>query len=167
MADVEPGGGSRFGRAAWLLLILSAALAAYFGLSSLLLPLLGAPNLYTGVDRWIVPATGALQLTAAAVAFRLAARRDLRGTTLAVAMCLMLGWLEMLPPVIRNGLDLGAEGRLTLAYFVAMPVVAVSAAALAWRNRHPILAAFIVTAPTTAGLLFTIAFAIMIAIYGF
>ncbi|CAD5277719.1 conserved membrane hypothetical protein [Bosea sp. 62] len=167
MVNVEPGGSSPFGKAAWLLLILSAGLAAYFGLSSLLLPFVGAPNLYTGIERWIVPAAGALQLMAAAVAFVLIGRRDLRGATLAVAACWMLGWLGMLPSVIRNGLDLDAEARRTLVYFIALLVIAVSAAALAWRNRHPILAAFIVTAPTAAGVLFTLAFAIMIAMYGF
>ena len=167
MADVDPGGSSRLGRAAWLLLILSAALAVYFGLSSLLLPFFGVPNLYTGIDRWLVPTAGALQLMAAAVAFLLAARRDLRGTTLAVAACLMFGWLQTPSPVIRNGLDVSGEARLTLAWFVAAPVIALSAAALAWRNRHPILAALIVTAPTTAGILFTLAFGIMIALYGF
>jgi len=167
MANVEPGGNSPFGRAARLLLILSAALAAYFGLSSLLLPFVGAPNLYTGIERWIVPASGALQLMVAAAAFMIAARRDLRGATLAVAVCWMLGWVEMLPSAVRNGLDLSAGARLAPAYFVALPVIAVSASSLAWRNTHPILAAFIVTAPTSAGILFTIAFAIIIAVHGF
>lgn len=167
VANVEPDGSSPFRKAAWLLLILSAVLAAYFGLSSLLLPFFGAPNLYTGIERWIVPAAGALQLIAAAMAFMFIARRDLRGATLAVAACWMLGWLGMLPSVVRNGLDVNAEARLTLASFVALPVIAVSAAALAWRNRHPVLAALIVTAPTTAGVLFTLAFGIMIAMYGF
>jgi len=167
VANVEPDGSSPFGRAAWLLLILSAGLSAYFGLSSLLLPFFGAPNLDTGIERWIVPAAGAFQLAAAAVAFVLVGRRELRGATLAVAACWMLGWLETLPSVTRNGLGVNAEARLTLASFVALPVIAVSAATLAWRNRHPVLAALIVTAPTTAGVLFALAFGIMIAMYGF
>lgn len=167
MANVEPGGSSFFGKAARPLLILSAVLAAYFGLSSLLLPFFGAPNLYAGIERWIVAASGAFQLIAAAVALVLAARRDLRGATLAVAACWMLGWLETLPSVVRSGLDLNAEARLTSGSFVALPVIALSAATLAWRNRHPALAALIVTAPTTAGVLFALAFGIMIAMYGF
>lgn len=167
MANVEPGGSSFFSRAARPLLILSAVLAAYFGLSALLLPFFGVPNLYTGIERWIVPAAGAFQLAAAAVAFVLAMRRELRGATLAVAACWMLGWLETLPSVVRNGLDVDAEARLTLASFVALPVIAISAAALAWRNRHPIPAALIVTAPTAAGVLFSLAFGAMIAMYGF
>lgn len=167
VAEVEPGGSSRFDRAAWLLLILSAVLAAYFGLSSLLLPFVGAPNLHTGTDRWIVPTAGALQLLAAAAAFVFAARRDLRGATLAVAAWLMLEWLETLPPTLRTGLDFSTGTRLASAYFVAAPVIALSAAALAWRNPHPILAALIVTAPTAAFLLFTLAFGIAIAMYGF
>lgn len=167
VANVEPDGSSFFGRAAWPLLILSAVLAAYFGLSSLLLPFFGVPDLYTGIERWIVPASGALQLAAAAVAMMLIARRELRSATLAVAACWMMGWLETLPSVTRSGLDLNAEARLTSASFVALPVIALSAAVLAWRNRHPLLAAFIVTAPTWAGVLFTLAFAIIIAVYGF
>lgn len=167
MANVEPDRSSFVGGAAWLLLILSAALMAYFGLSSLLLPFFGAPNLYAGIERWIAPIAGALQLVVAAAAFALAARRDMRGATLAVAACLMLGWLEMLPPGVRNGLNFSAEARLTTAYLVAAPLIALSAAALAWRNPRPILAALIVTAPTSAGVLFTAAFAIVIAIYGF
>jgi hypothetical protein len=167
VANIEPDGSSRFGKAARLLLILSAVLAAYFGLSSLLLPFVGVPNLYTGSERWIVPAAGALQLMAAAMAFMLAVRRDLRGATLAVAACWMLGWLETLPSAVRKGRDFNAEVRLAWVYFAALPVIAVSAAALAWRNRHPILAALIVTAPTAAGVLFTLAFAVMIAMYGF
>ena len=167
LANVEPGGCSFFDRAARPLLILSAVLAAYFGLSSLLLPFFGAPNLYVGIERWIVPAAGALQLAAAAVALVLAVRRELRGATLAVAACWMLGWLEMLPSVVRNGLGVNAEARLTLASFVVLPVIAALAAALAWRSRHSGLAALIVTAPTTAGVLFTLAFGIMIAMYGF
>ncbi len=167
MTKVEPESSPRLGRAPWLLIILSAALAVYFGLSSLLLPFFGAPNLHAGIERWLMPATGALQLMAAAMAFRFAARRDLRGATLALAMCLMLGWLETLSPVLRNGLAFRGEAGLTSAWFLALPVIALSAAALAWRNPHPILAALIVTAPTTVGLLFTIAFAIIIAIHGF
>lgn len=167
MANVEPDGSSFFGKAARPLLILSAALAAYFGLSSLLLPFFGASNLYTGIERWIVPAAGALQLMAAAVAFVFVGRRDLRGATLAVAACWMLGWLETLPSVVRNGLAFSAEARLTLAGVVVLPVIAVSAAVLAWSGRHPILAALIVTIPTSAGFLFTLAFGIVIAIHGF
>ncbi|MCP4561660.1 MAG: hypothetical protein GY873_29940 [Bosea sp.] len=163
MANVEPDGSSLLSRAAWLLLILSAALAAYFGLSSLLLPFLGEPNLYAGIERWIVLASGALQL----MALMLAVQRDLRGATLSVAACWMLGWLETLPSIVGNGLDFTAEARLASAYFLALPVIAASAAALAWWNRHPVLAAFIVTAPTSAGLLFTLAFAIIVAIHGF
>lgn len=167
LANVEPDGSSLFGKAARPLLILSAVLAAYFGLSSLLLPFVGVPNLYTGIERWTVPAAGALQLLASAAAFALAVRRDLRGATLAMALCLLLGWLETLSPTIRNGLDFGADAVLTSTCFIALPVIALSAAALAWRSSHPILAAFIVTAPTAIGLLLSIALAITIAIHGF
>ena len=102
--DVAAGRRSRLKKAARLLLILSAVLAIYLGLSSLLLPFVGAPNLRTGIARWTAPAAGALQVIVAAAAFMLALRGDLRGATFASAACLLLGWLETLPPTVRHGL---------------------------------------------------------------
>lgn len=160
-------GNSPRGKTAQLLLILPAVLAAYFGLSSLLQPFVGTPDLYTGIAHWAVSAVGALQFMAAAAAFVLALCCDLRGATFASAACLLLGWLEALPPVIRHGLDFSAGAALSSTRFVALPMIALSAVALAGRNSRPILAVFIVTAPVTIGLLMSIALAITIAIYGF
>jgi hypothetical protein len=97
----------------------------------------------------------------------LAVRRDLRRTTLALAGSIMLGWFSMLPSVADQGLDFGGDDRVTPVYFVLSPIIAVIAATLAWRNLYAVAAAFIVTAPTFAGILVVIAFAIVIAIYGF
>lgn len=151
--------------AARLLLILTAVLALYFGLSSLLLPFVGEPNLYSGIARWTGPVTGGLQLVTAAVAFRFAIRRNLPGAILAVAACLFLGWIDLLPPIIRDGFDLRAEAQITAASVVALPVVVFLA--LVWRHTRPILAAFIVTAPTTFGLSISTALAISVAMHGF
>jgi hypothetical protein len=60
-------------------------------------------------------------------------------------------------------LDLARTARATSAAFVALPVIASAAAALAWRNPRPVLAAFVVTAPTLAG----VVFAVVIAVQGF
>jgi len=168
MAEGRTEGGSRLRSAAWLLLILTAALAVYFGLSSALLPFIGAEGLYAGVERWIVLASGLLQLAAAAAAVRAIARRDMRGAVLALAAWHMLNWLGLAPALLRDGLlrdGLGAG--LDGLWPLALPVIAAAAAALAWRNRHPLLAAFVVTAPTTAGLAFTVVFGVMIAVRGF
>jgi hypothetical protein len=167
LTNVRPDGNPRPSRLIWLLLILSAALAVYFGLSSLLLPFVGEPDLYPGIERWIVLATGALQLAAAGAAFVMVSQRDLRGAVLAVAACLMLGWLGALPGMVRTGLDFGGAARAESVAFVALPVIASAAAALAWRNPHPVLAAFVVTAPASAGMAFVVVFAVVIAVHGF
>lgn len=82
-----------------------------------------------------------------------------------MAACVLLGWADLLPPILRYGLDFRAEALPAFGPAVALPMSALPT--LAWRNARPILAAFIVTAQTTLGLLIGIAFAISIAIHGF
>ena len=79
----------------------------------------------------------------------------------------MLGWFSTLPSVVAQGLDFRGDDRITPVYFVVSPLIAIVAATLAWRNEYPIAAALIVTATTFAGILVVIAFAIVIAMYGF
>lgn len=154
-------------KAAWPLLVLTAALQAYFGLSSVAYVFMGVPHPVSGLSAWTAAMMGGLQAVAAAVAFVLAARRDLRGVTLAVAGGMMLGWLSMLPSIVAQGLDFHGIDKLTPASFVLLPVIAIAAAVLAWRNPYPIAAALIVSAMTFVGILLTIALAIVIAMYGF
>ena len=167
MASVEPHGTAAAAKAAWPLLVLAAALQAYDGLSSLAYVFMGVSNPSSGLGGGMVAATGSLQSIVAVAAIVLAARRDLRGATLAVAGCIMLSWLSTLPSVVEQGLDFRGSARVTSAYFVVSPVISIAAAVLAWRKSYPVLAALIVTAPTLVGLLFVVAFAIAIAIYGF
>ena len=167
MAKVEPQNTSMAAKAAWPLLLLTAALQAYDGLSSLAYLFMGVSSPRSGLGGWTVAATAALQSIAAVLACVMAARRDLRGATLAVAGCTKLAWFSRLPFIVEQGLDYLGDARIARAYFVASPVASIAAAALAWRNSYPILAALIVTAPTFAGLLFVIAFGIAIAMYGF
>ena len=167
MAQVEPGHTSMAGKAAWPLLLLAAALQAYDGLSSLSYLVMGVSSPRSALGGWTVAAAGAFQSMVAAAAFMLASRRDLRGATLAVAGCMMLAWFSRLPFIVEQGLAYLGDGWTARAYFVVSPVIAIAAAALAWRNAAPILAALIVTAPAFAGLLFAIAFGIAIAMYGF
>ena len=165
VANVEPPTTSATAKAAWLLIFLAAIMQAYHGLSSILLPFLGDSSRGIGTVGWV--ATGALHFVIAVLALMHAARQNLRGATLAVAVAILLGWLTMVPPAIQHGLDFRADRRLTSGYFVLSPVIAFTAAALAWRGSYPVLAALIVTAPTFVGLLFVIVFAISVALYGF
>jgi hypothetical protein len=154
-------------KTAWPLLALTAVLQVYFGLSAVAYPFMGVPTPAPGLGGWTAATMGGLQAVAAVVAFMLAVRRDLRGTTLAVAGSIMLGWLSTLPSVFQQGLDFYGNSKLTPVYFAAPPIFAIAAATLSWRNVYPIAAALIVSAMTFVGILFVIAFGIVIAIYGF
>jgi hypothetical protein len=151
-------------KAVWPLLYLTAALQAYLGLSSVAYVFMGISS---GLGGWTEAVIGALQAVAAIAAFVLAARSGLRGVTLLVACSIMLGWLSTLPSVAEQGLDFSGDGGLDAVYFAISPLIAIIAATLAWRNLYPIAAALIVTAPTLAGILFVIVFAMVIALYGF
>jgi hypothetical protein len=167
MASGEQQNKSAAEKAVWPLLFLTAALHAYLGLSLVAYVFMGVSNPASRLGGWTVATTGGLQTIAAIAAFVLAVRRDLRGTTLALAGSIMLGWFSMLPSVAEQGLDFGGDDKGTPVYFVLSPIIAIVAATLAWRNLYLVAAAFIVTAPTFAGILVVIAFAIVIAMYGF
>ena len=167
MASEEQRNKSAAEKAVWPLLFLTAALQAYLGLSLVAYVFMGVSSPASELGRWTVATTGALQTIAAVAAFVLAVRRDLRGTTLAVAGSIILGWLSMLPSVAVQGLDFRGDDRITPVYFVLSPIIAIAAATLAWRKLYPVAAALIVSAMTFAGILVVIAFAIVIAIYGF
>jgi len=167
MAHEEPENKSLAAKAAWPLLVLTAVLQVYFGLSDVAYFFMGVGYPGSGRGGWIAATMGGLEAVAALVAFRLAVRRDLRGTTLAVAGSIMLGWLSILPSVFEQGLDFYGDSKLTPVYFAAPPIVAIAAATLAWRNVYPIAAALIVSAMTFVGILFVIVFGILIAMYGF
>ncbi len=154
-------------RVAWPLLVLTAALQVYIGLSSVAYVFMGVPNQASGFGGWVQAAMGVLQVAAAVIAFVLAARRDLRGTTLAVAASLMLGWLSTVPFTLEQGLNFHGDDKFTPVYFVISPVLAIAAATLAWRNVHPVAAALVASAMTFVGILIVIAFSVIIAIYGF
>lgn len=154
-------------RAALPLLSLGAAYYAYSGLSSLAYFFMGVAIPARGIGGWTAAAAGGLQAIVAVAALTLAARNDLRGVTLAVACSMMLGWLSTLPSVAMQGLDFHGDDRTSSAYFVLSPVIAIVAAALAWRNVYPIAAALIVSAPIVVGLLFIAVLAVAIAMYGF
>ena len=152
-------------RAIWPLLFITAVLQVYFGLSLLAYAVMGVPS--AAPTGWIAATAGALQAIAAMAAFMPALRRDLRGTVLALAGSILMGGLSLLPSLTAQGFDIGRDGWGTPAYAVIAPLIAITAATLAWRNRFLRAAAYIIALPTIAGILFVIAFGIMIALYGF
>jgi hypothetical protein len=166
MAHVDQQNQSLAAKVAWPLLVLTAALQVYMGLSAVAYVFMGLKPA-SGLGGWTAATMGGLQAVAAVVAFWLAVRRDLRRATLAIAGSVMLGCLSTLPSVVERGFDFDSGDALDLAYFVASPVIAIAAAVLAWRNAYPIAAALMVSAMTLVGILVAIAFAIVIAIYGF
>ena len=153
--------------AAWPLLVLTAVLQAGSGLSSVAYLFMGVLKPASGVGAWTAATLGGAQAVAAVIAFVLAVRRDLRGTTLAVAASIMLGWISTLPSVVEQGFDLPGDGKVAPVIFVMSPLIASAAATLAWCNVYPIAAALIASAMTFVGILFVIAFGILIAMYGF
>jgi hypothetical protein len=167
MAREEQNNKSLAAKAAWPLLVLTAALQALLGLSNVAYFFMGVGYPGSGRGGWIAAAMGGLQAVAALAAFALAARRDLRGTTLAAAGSLMLGWLSTVPAAIEQGLDFYGDDRVTPVIFVISPLIAIAAATLAWRHIYPIAAALIVSAMTFVGILIVIAFGIIIAVHGF
>jgi len=91
MASSEQQNKSAAEKAVWPLLFLTAALQAYLGLSLVAYVFMGVSNPASGLGGWTVATTGGLQSVAAVAAVVLAARRNLRGATLAVAASIMLG----------------------------------------------------------------------------
>lgn len=154
-------------RAAWPLLVLTAVLQVYLGLSYVAYLFMGVFDSASRLGGWIAASMGGLQAVAAVVAIAMAVRRDLRGATLAVAGSIMLGWLSTVPSVVEQGLDFHGTDKGTPVIFVVSPLLAVAGATLAWRNIYPIAAAFILSAMTIVGILVVIAFSIVIALYGF
>jgi len=167
MANEEQPNKSLSANLAWPLLVLTAGLYVFFGLSDVAYLFLGVPKPASGPGAWIGAAMGGLQAVAGVVAIVLAARSDLRGAILAVVGSMMLGWLSMLPSVAEQGLDFHGDDKRTSIYLVVAPLIAIPAATLAWRNVYLIAAALIASAMTFVGILFVIAFGIIIAIHGF
>jgi hypothetical protein len=167
MVDEERRGKSFAAKLAWPLLVLTAMIQAYLGLSEVAYIFMGAGYPSTGRGGWIAAIFGGFQAVAAGAAILLAARRDLRRTTLAVAASILLGWLSTVPATIEYRFDFSGGEKTALAIFVLSPLIAIASALLAWRNVYPIAAALIAGAMTIVGILIVFAFAIAIAIHGF
>lgn len=167
MAHDEQQKRSLAAQAAWPLLVLTAVLQTIIGLSSVAYLFMGVLKPASGPGAWIAATMGGLQAVAAFVAFVRTFRRDLRGTTLAAAGSVMLGWLSTVPSVVEQGLDFHGDDMATPVIFVISPLLAIAGGTLAWRNVYPIAAALIVSALTFIGILIVIAFSVIIAVHGF
>lgn len=166
MAVEEPPSKSLAAKAAFPLLVLTAALQVYLGLSTVAYLFMRVLIPASGFGGWAAATMGGLQSVAAVIAFVRAAWRDLRGTTMAVAGSILLGWLSTLPSYVAQGFDF-QDDKVTPVYFALSALTAIVAAMLAWRKIYPIAAALIASAMTIVGILVVIAFAIVIAMYGF
>lgn len=148
--------------ASWLLLVMTAVFQTYLGLSAVAYLFMGVLKPAFGAGAWTTATLGGLQVVAAAIAFVLATRRDLRGATLAVAASIVLGWLSTLPSLGFDGDD-----KASPIYLGGSALFAIVGALLAWRNIYPIAAALLVSAMTIVGIVIVVAFGIIIAMYGF
>ncbi len=163
-ATAAPRPGGLLAAAAWALLGLTGALGFYFGLSALALPFLGDPGSIPGAARWAGPAIGALQLLAAAALVRALGRKAMGEAALAAALLLLANWIDLLLQGFGGDGAAGGPWARSLP-LIALPLIAGTAAALA--RTRPLAAALVVTLPTLAGVLGVLAFAGMIAVWGF
>lgn len=166
MAYEEHRSKSPAAKAAWPLLVLTAALQVFSGLSFVAYKFMGVPVVGSGFGGWIAAMMGGLQAAAAVIAFVRAARSDLRGAIFAVAGSIMLGWLSTLPVTLEHGLSFAGDDKVTPSIFVISPIIALAGTVLAWRN-YLIAAALTVSAMTFVGILIVLAFGVLIALYGF
>ena len=167
MAHEEQRKKSFAAEAAWPLLFLTAALHVFSGLSYLAYAFMGVPPTASALVRGTAGAIGGLQAAVAIMAVVLAVRRDLRRATLVVAGSLILGWLSTVPAVLEDGLNFAGDDKLSPLVFVISPLIAITAAILAWRNPYPVAAALVASVITVFYILIVIVFSMIIAVYGF
>jgi hypothetical protein len=108
-------------------------------------------------------------LAIAAVVF--AVKGDIRRAIMAIAAIPIVAWVtDDLPALFIHGVEFLQGGFGDLYLFVAtvvLPVLAVAAMVLAYRNQRLVLAAVFASLPTLTGILSVAAFAIGVMIYGF
>ena len=79
----------------------------------------------------------------------------------------MLNWVNMLPSVVRHGLDFNGFAIVSDLGFILYPVLAVTAAVRARTNERLLAASTLVSIPTLVNVAGTVAFGISVALYGF
>lgn len=158
---------SIWARIAWPLLVLTAVLQIYFGLSAVAYLFMGVGNPASGPGAWLSAAMGGLQAAASLSCLVRSGRGDLASTTLLVAASMIFGWLSMVPAALAQGLDFDGADKATPVLFLVTPLQAMAAALLARGNRHPVAGALVAGAATFVGILIVLAFGLVIAVHGF
>jgi hypothetical protein len=119
--------------------------------------------------QWSLTAGVVIHVVLALAALVLAIKRDVRRAIMALAAVTPTTWLlDLLPSVIMHGLDMeGTGGMIVAGQFFVLPLIALCALVLAWRNERLGLAALLAVVPTLLGMAMVVAFAISVMIYGF
>lgn len=123
MASEEQQNRSLASKTAWPMLVLTAVLQVYSRRSSVAYVFMGVSSPVAGIGGRTAASMGGLQSVAAVGAFVSAARRDLRGTTLAVTGSMLLGWPSTLPPIVEQGLGLHGDDKVTPVCFILSPLL--------------------------------------------
>jgi hypothetical protein len=96
---------------------------------------------------------------------------DIRRAIMAIAAIPLVAWLtDDLPALFIHGIEFMQGGFGDLYLFVAtvvLPLLAVIAMVLAYRNERLVFAAVLASLPTLTGILSVVAFAIGVMFYGF
>jgi hypothetical protein len=91
-----------------------------------------------------------------------------RHAIIALAAIVFMTWLNYMPSVVLHGLEFRGVGAFeTPVRFIAFPLMAACAVALAARNQRLRLATALASIPTFYSLIGLIIFAIGVSIYGF
>jgi hypothetical protein len=118
----------------------------------------------------LISATILLAPIFAVAALVFAVRDRIDRAIIALSCLVLLDWLSFLPSVVNFWNEFpspGIGGVVEIIMTVVFPLLALTAAYLAWRGQRLGLATLLVILPTLFNILGTVAFAISVAIYGF
>jgi hypothetical protein len=158
-------------RGATLVLLIVAIVQAVGAFISLFVLFDGDPSI-PGTTPGGILISGTIMLAppVAAVALVLAARGNVAGAVIAVAVLGLLDWLSYWPSIVNFSDEFpgsGFEGVYAILKMIVLPVLGVAAIVLAIRRERLGLAAVFAVLPTLLNAVSVIAFAISVSIYGF
>lgn len=125
------------------------------------------------IAQWLTKAKLAVAPLIAGAALVFVIMSRLRAAIGALAVLILVGWIEELPSFVIHGVELpglltgGGVGLQVLAQQFLYPVIAVVALVLAVKNTRLGLAAILVSLPTIIKWAGVVAFGIAVMIYGF
>ena len=155
-----------------LLLLIAAAIELLVGLRDLPILLLGDLSQIPGpgLGGAVIIAKIVLQPILALAALIFTVRGRLPYALLAMALIILMTWLNYVPSVALHGLELqGSPVVVALMGFqiILAPLLALAIAGLVLADKQLTLATVLAILPTFVGVAGVIAFAISVAIYGF